>query len=380
MGATSRPYTGRPVCNDCGFDGGFGCPIGSKSIPAITALRDALLTGRTRLMPECYVYRLNLDGDRVASVCYFDVNGNSHELEADVFVIASSAIESARLCLLSGLANSNIGRNLMFHFQTLGVGTFSNPTNPLGDRLHPHRGRTVTHMFDDFTGPALISQYANFKQPRGGTIELSGGQPLIGEAKLYLGPEGAMFPDIIPGETPYQKAKQLMRLSPLREHLAAMTIQGEDLPQLTNRVALDPGLKDVFGIPVAQVTYQNHPYELNASAFYQAILADVLAAAGAVTPPAFLGPAVLTSGKIPTSAHIMGTLRMGTDPSTSVTDPGGKFHGLDNLYAADGSLFVTSGVMNPSLTIMALGYRVASSIIHPHDPLSVAHAIDHGLL
>jgi len=66
MGATSRPYNGRPVCNDCGFDGGFGCPIGAKSTPAITALRDALMTGRTRLMPESYVYRLNLDRNRVA--------------------------------------------------------------------------------------------------------------------------------------------------------------------------------------------------------------------------------------------------------------------------------------------------------------------------
>jgi gluconate 2-dehydrogenase alpha chain len=373
MGATSRPYHGRPVCNDCGFDGGFGCPIGAKSSPAITSLRDALMTGKTRLLPESYVYKLNLDGDRVASVSYFDADGTSHELAADVFVIAGSAIESARLCLFSGLSNPNIGRNLMFHFQTLAVGLISNPTMPFDDRLHPHRGRTVTNMFDDFTGPAEINQYAGFKQPRGGTVELSGGQPLISEAKLYLGPQGAPFRAA--GLTP----KQLMRLSPLREHLAAMTLQGEDLPQLTNRVQLDLGLKDVFGIPVARITYQNHPYELNASTFYQSIMAEVLTAAGSIQT-AVLGPTVFTSGGVPTSAHIMGTLRMGHDPANAVTDAGGKFHGIDNLYAADGSLFPTSGGMNPSLTIMALGYRVGCSIIHPHNPLSVAKAIDHKLL
>ncbi|HEV3112822.1 MAG TPA: GMC family oxidoreductase [Candidatus Binataceae bacterium] len=228
-------------------------------------------------------------------------------------------------------------------------------------------------MFDDFTGPAEINQYANFKQPRGGTVELAGGQPLVAEAKIYLGPQGAQF--AATGLTP----KQLMRLSPLREHLAALTLQGEDLPQLTNRVQLDPGLKDVFGIPVARITYQNHPYELNASAFYQNIMAEVLTAAGSIET-AFLGPTVFTSGGVPTSAHIMGTLRMGPDPATSVTDAGGKFHGIDNLYAADGSLFPTSGGMNPSLTIMALGYRVGCSIIHPNNPLSVAQAIDHKLL
>jgi choline dehydrogenase-like flavoprotein len=370
MGATSRPYNGRPVCNDCGFDGGFGCPIGAKSSPAITALRDALLTHRTRLMPEAYAYRLNLDGHRVASVSYFDAHGASHELAADVFVIAASAIESARLCLLSGLSNPNIGRNLMFHYQTLAVGIF------LPGRLHPHRGRTVTHMFDDFAGPAQIAQYAGFNQPRGGTVELAGGQPLIGEAKLYLGPIGSMLG--LPG-TP----KDLMRLSPLREHLAALTLQGEDLPQLSNRVELDPGLKDVFGVPVAKITYQNHPYEIDASNFYQPLMAEVLnaaAPAGTIVEISFLGPAVEVSGFVPTSAHILGTLRMGPDPATSVTDAGGKFHGLDNLYAADGSLFTTSGGMNPSLTIMALGYRVGCSIIDPKEPLAVAKSIDRKLL
>ncbi len=371
MGATSRPYHGRPVCNDCGFDGGFGCPIGAKSSPAITALRDALLTRRTRLMPEAYVYRLNLDGGRVASVSFFDAQGKSHEMAADVFVIAGSAIESARLCLFSGLLNSNIGRNLMFHYQTLAVGLL------FPGRLHPHRGRTVTHMFDDFAGPAQIDQYAGFKQPRGGTVELAGGQPLISEAQIYLGPEGALLGAVTP-----EDRKNLMRLSPLREHLAVLTLQGEDLPQLINRVELDTtGLKDVFGVPVAQITYQNHPYEMNASLIYGPIMGEVLTKAGAMLPLLLVGPATaFPESPVPTSAHIMGTLRMGPDPATSVTDAGGKFHGIDNLYAADGSLFPTSGGMNPSLTIMALGYRVGCSIINPHDPLSVAMAIDHKLL
>jgi len=234
-------------------------------------------------------------------------------------------------------------------------------------------------MFDDFAGPAQIADYASFSQPRGGTVELAGGQPLIAEAKIYLGPEGAMF-----GATDAEDRKNLMRASPLREHLAALTMQGEDLPQLINQVALDPtGLKDVFGVPVAQITYQNHNYEINASNFYQGIMAEVLtnsAPSGAEVEVVFLGPAVEESGFVPTSAHILGTLRMGPDPTTSVTDAGGKFHGIDNLYAADGSLFTTAGGMNPSLTIMALGYRVGCSIIDPTNPLSVAMAIDPKLL
>jgi choline dehydrogenase-like flavoprotein len=384
MGATSRPYNGRPVCNDCGFDGGFGCPIGAKSSPGITALRDALLTGKVQLVPQSYVYRLNLDGHRVASVSFFDSEGNTQELSADVFVVASSAIESARLCLLSGLSNPNIGRNLMFHYQTQAAGIF------LPGRLHPHRGRAVTHMFDDFAGPANPDDYVNFNAvnfnpaasgtaPRGGTVELAGGQPLISEAKLYF--QALVLQEFAPLLEEFGlsvTSKNLTRLSPLRDHLAALTLQGEDLPQVSNMADLDPELKDVFGIPVARITYHNHSYEIEASNFYQPIMAGLIGAAGGQV--VFVGPATKRTGGVPTSAHIMGTLRMGTDPATSVTDPGGKFHGIDNLYAADGSLFPTSGGMNPSLTICALAYRVGASIVNPDHPLEVAEQIDPTLL
>ena len=49
-GATSRPYRDRPACNDCGFDGNFGCPIGAKGSPAVTSLRDAIATGNVTLL------------------------------------------------------------------------------------------------------------------------------------------------------------------------------------------------------------------------------------------------------------------------------------------------------------------------------------------
>jgi hypothetical protein len=42
--------------------------------------------------------------------------------------------------------------------------------------------------------------------------------------------------------------------------------------------------------------------------------------------------------------------------------------------------FPTSGVVNPSLTLMALGYRVGYSIVHPQNPLIVARKIDRALL
>jgi choline dehydrogenase-like flavoprotein len=61
--------------------------------------------------------------------------------------------------------------------------------------------------------------------------------------------------------------------------------------------------------------------------------------------------------------HQMGTMRMGSDPDTSVVDPGQRFWGISNLYAIDGSVFPTSGGYNPTLTIEALAWRTAGGIV-----------------
>ena len=46
---------------------------------------------------------------------------------------------------------------------------------------------------------------------------------------------------------------------------------------------------------------------------------------------------------------------MGPDPASSVTDAYGRVHGLDNVYVADGSVFVTSGAHNPTNTLDGRG-------------------------
>ena len=59
----------------------------------------------------------------------------------------------------------------------------------------------------------------------------------------------------------------------------------------------------------------------------------------------------------------MGTVRMGTDPATSVVDPSGRLHQLDNVVVADSSVFVTSAGYGPTLTLAALAARAAHLMI-----------------
>jgi choline dehydrogenase-like flavoprotein len=62
------------------------------------------------------------------------------------------------------------------------------------------------------------------------------------------------------------------------------------------------------------------------------------------------------------TAHQAGTVRFGTDPTTSALDVNCKTHDLDNLYVVDGGFMPTIGAVNPTLTIIANAIRVAEHI------------------
>jgi choline dehydrogenase-like flavoprotein len=66
---------------------------------------------------------------------------------------------------------------------------------------------------------------------------------------------------------------------------------------------------------------------------------------------------------IDTSAHLMGTCRMGSDPQKSVVTPYSRSHDVKNLFIVDGSNFVTSARQQPTATIQALAYRASEHMV-----------------
>jgi len=52
--------------------------------------------------------------------------------------------------------------------------------------------------------------------------------------------------------------------------------------------------------------------------------------------------------------HLMGTTRMGTDPSRVGGERVGRWHDVRNLFIVDGSIFVTALRRDPTNTIQAL--------------------------
>jgi choline dehydrogenase-like flavoprotein len=73
----------------------------------------------------------------------------------------------------------------------------------------------------------------------------------------------------------------------------------------------------------------------------------------------FLGQRIPLSGV----AHQNGTMRFGCDPKTSALDVHCRAHDVDNLYGVDASFFLSSGAVNPALTIMANALRVGDHLL-----------------
>ena len=53
---------------------------------------------------------------------------------------------------------------------------------------------------------------------------------------------------------------------------------------------------------------------------------------------------------------------MGNNPDTSVENGWGRSHDVKNLFIVEGSIFVTSGAVNPTSTIRALALYIGDSI------------------
>jgi gluconate 2-dehydrogenase alpha chain len=358
MAINSEPYDGRPPCNDCGFCSRYGCPIHAR-IGALAPLRRALLAG-AELRPETCATGVERTGRVATGVRWMGDDGRQRTEKADLVVIAGSAVESARFALLADLPDPNqvLGRFLMFHWFTAGAGVF------LDERIHAYRGRSTTHAADDFADPdypgaAAAAATAGLPYIRGGVLELGGSQDPISEGKTYQ-----FLLSLAQPQKPFGAAfKELMRASLLRDRLLGLEMIGEDLPQRTNTVDLDPKVKDYRGLPVARVTYKPHQHELTAQQFYIPQIAALLKAAGATVA---IGVPETSSDLMPVSqndrpigAHLMGGLRMAVDPAKGATDAWGRIHTMDNVVVADGAVFTTSGAHNPTLTIMATALRNA---------------------
>ena len=337
----SVPYNGRPACMRCRWCVGFACEVDAKNGSQNTVLPTALATGLLELRTECTVQDIVFDEHgRATGVRYFDRGGGRWEQPARVVISSCGAIESARLLLNSsnslfphGLGNRYdwVGRNLQGHTYTGALGVF--------DEI----------LYDDL-GPGASIAVSDYNH---GNPGLRGGGALCNEfVRLPYQFVGMRAPDVPRWGQAY---KDWMR----QAYRRTVPIQGptQEMPVFESRAALDPQVRDKFGIPVVRLSGPKHPHTLAISEV-QAHRAEAwLKEAGAVKTWLKL------SGKGPSGGqHQAGTCRMGNDPQTSVVDRNCRVHDVDNVFVVDAAVHVTNGGFNPVLTISAVAYRAGEFI------------------
>jgi choline dehydrogenase-like flavoprotein len=323
---------GRGACLQTGFCTS-GCVVQAKWSTLYTEIPRAEQTGHFELRPESMAVAIGHDGHgRASEVRYLDAAGKLRRQKARAVCVAGNAVETTRLLLNScserfpnGLANSSdqVGRNYMRHFIAGVVGEMPGAVNL-------HRGAHQAGIVKDERG----------NDPKRGFV---GGILML---TVPFAPEiFAKF--LYPGGWGEEVARTLENY----DHLAAMLLHGEDLPQQSNRITLHPEQKDAYGLPVPVVHYEEHPNTTRMKAYALEKGRAVYEALGAEK--------VHTMVNVLPATHNMGTARMGNDPATSVCNPWGQSHDVPNLFVSDGSLMPTVGCENPTLTIVALVLRQA---------------------
>lgn len=333
VAVNSLPYDGRPACCYCGWCAS-GCGSGAKATAHEVWLtraeqRDA------RVISNAFVHRVNYNSTtrRVTGVNYFDSSGMEHSIEGRLVILATHALETPRLLLLSatrdfpsGLANSSglVGRNFMSHPTWQVFGAFDEAVNA-------HKGMQMGHvMVQDYYAPQRGRDFAR------GYILLSYMMTPITYANLSGSMYGLELKDFL-----FDYA-----------HTAAWWAHAEGLPDAHNTITLDPEVKDKRGLPVARLTYAWGDNDLKCAAAARDEAVEMLHASGARKVRVGLNY----------GAHAMGTCRMGDDARTSVVNSFCQSHDVPNLFICDTSVFVTGAGVNPTLTALAIAKRSAEYI------------------
>jgi choline dehydrogenase-like flavoprotein len=156
-----------------------------------------------------------------------------------------------------------------------------------------------------------------------------------------------------------------------------MLAHGEMLARPSNRVTLDPTVRDAWGIPAARIDVT--PSENEAAMIADA--AAMLHAIAAATSLRVRSPAAgrlverlafgLWKGRLldadgaflPGSAvHEIGGAAMGASADGSVTNRWGQIWDVPNVVVADGACFPSGCCQNVTLTIMALAARASEHL------------------
>ncbi len=336
----TRDHNGRKACHYCG-PCERGCITYSYFSSPFTTIKDAAKTGRLTLITDAVAARVVMRDGKAAGISYIDrTTRASREVRAKIVMLCASTLESTRLMLNSGIANSSgaLGKYLMDHIYQGGANGTMDMLEAKPWAGMPRRPNGI-----------YVPRFRNVKEKTtNGFIRGYG----------YQGGSTPVFDYAAPGfGAGYKDNVRQGRFN------IGISLWAECLARKENFVEIDTKRVDAWGIPVLKVTMEwgDNEKKLWRDGVQQG--AEMLEAAGAknitTTPdgrwsvPGFC-------------IHEVGTARMGADSKTSVLNKYCQSWDVENLFVTDGAAWVSIGCANPTLTMMALTVRTCDYIVREY--------------
>lgn len=334
------------------------CPVQAK-YDARRTLYSALQTGRVDLLPQTVASKVHIDPEsgRVTAIeykSYRDGRSSDHitgTVRGKLYVLAANAVENARLMLASNLHGSSdlVGRNLMDHAFLLTwalmpemVGAFRGPLSTSGiEDLRAGSFRRTQAAFrcsvhNDGWGWATASPYTD--------LDL-----LVDQQNKF-------------GRSLRQAAVQQISRQVLIDCMVEL------LPDISNRITVDPAYRDQLGNPRPVISLGIPTYTLEGIAFARQLSKRIYQRSGAedhssYDPTAYgwinyQGEGYVIRG----GNHWAGTHLMGTNARDSVVNSHQCSWDYKNLYLVGAGSMPTIGTSNTTLTVAALAFRSAEQI------------------
>jgi len=307
-----------------------------------------------------------------AAVDHLDLqtlNNRRHQVRARRYVLAAGGIENARLLLLSddvmptGLGNGYdmVGRCFMEHPH---MGGFADIV--VADAARLPRIYRERLLIDGRTARVAYIPHPDYLRRE---KRLS--------ASFTMSPIGELRADQAPGTPSLAQQREMLQAArpflsdggrPPRPDDPAFSglwfgigCACEQTPNLDSRVTLADDT-DALGLRRVRLDWRlteqdRYSFIANIHALGRDLAASGIGRLRPQLPDDGLWEQVVGGG-----SHHMGTTRMSDDPSRGVVDRNCRMHGIDNLYVAGSSVFVTSGSANPTLNILALAYRLVDHL------------------
>lgn len=346
----------RNPCYYSNYCGSYGCSSGAKGSARAALLDQALATGNLTIIPFSKVYHLETDGNgKIVKAHYYNAADEKEFIEANLFVVAAQATETARLLLMSknkefpnGLANNSgqVGKNLVF--SAGGVGScnlyYKDFDSDIAGKLK---------LPGLFINRATQEWYEitdeESKTIKGGTVDFlwDHANPVSRTIKAKWNGNDLLYGKAL---------KERIHSYFTEQRRLKFEIFVDWLPTDNCFVELSEDKFDKWGDPVGKIWTGNHKHDEKVGKIIAEKTIPILEQMG--------GKDISYSiSSYPTVNLQAGGCRFGTDPKTSVLDANCRAHEVENLYVTDGSFMPTGGSTTFTFTIYANAFRVADKIL-----------------